>query len=94
MEEARAKKLAYLEELAAALEGSEVTADIASSISNPFLKVANRAIPALNERAYCRDAGDGSWAYAWQWGQLIGPVDDLEKALATITSVLRPAEEA
>ena len=94
MEEARAKKLAYLEQLATALDGSEVTADLASSISNPFLKLANRAVPALNERAYCREAGDGSLAYVWQWGQLIGPVDDLAKAVATIISVLRPAEEA
>lgn len=94
MEEARATKLAYLEQLATALEGSEVTTELASSISNPFLKVANRAVPSLNERAFCREAGDGSWAYAWQWGQLIASVDDLDKAVATITSVLRPAEEA
>jgi len=90
--EVRKQRLAHLECLAEKLTSNGFTAELASEISKPCLKVANASTPTLNERVLCERADNGSWSYWWPWQQPIGSVEDLELVINRIAIVLRSVE--
>jgi hypothetical protein len=90
--EAHEKELAYLTRLVSSPARRDVTAELVTKGSQPYLNVANTQTPRLNERVYCRRASDGSWCFWWPWRQPIGSADDLGAIVTKITAVLRSVE--
>jgi hypothetical protein len=89
-----AEQLAHLERLADELKRQGFRTELASTVSKPFLRVANADTPSLNERVLRQRADDGSWVFWWPWKQPIGSVDDLETVVGKIMAVLRSVDGA
>lgn len=85
----REQQLAYLKGLAEALTGNGLTAELAGTGAQPYLKVANADTPGLIKRVLCHQAGDGPWSF---WWPPIGSVDDLELVLSRIAVVVGSVE--
>jgi hypothetical protein len=83
---------AHLERLRAELNRHGLDAELAGHGARSFLRVANREMPTLNERVFCRPAKDESLCFWWPWRQPIGGVDELDAVVEKITAVLRSVE--
>jgi hypothetical protein len=85
-------EVSHLENLAAKLAQRNLTTQVIATGRRPYLRVASRDIPQLNERVFCDLGDDSTWRYLWPWRQPIGPVADIDAVIAKITAVLRPVE--
>jgi hypothetical protein len=90
----RATQLSHLGRLAAALAGSDVSAEVNATISRPYLRVAIVPTPAKCERVYCDRTDDAVWIFSWQWDEAIGSAWELPVVVAKIAAVLRIADSA
>ena len=90
----RATQLNHLGRLAAALAGSDVTAEVNATISRPYLRAALAATPATGERVYCDRTDDAVWTFSWQRDEAIGSAWELPAVAARIAAVLRAPDPA
>lgn len=90
--QSRSEEVAQLECLRDELNRHGLNARLVTRRNRPHLKVANQAMPELNERVLCRPGEDHGLCFWWPWGQPIGPVDDLDAVVGKIAAVLRPVE--
>jgi hypothetical protein len=90
----RATQLNHLGRLAAALAGSDVSAEVNATISRPYVCVAIAATPAMCERVYCDRTDDAVWTFSWQWDEAIGSAWELPAVVARIAAVLRATDPA
>ena len=87
-------QLNHLGRLAAALAGSDVSAEVNAAVSRPYLRVAIAAMPAGCERVYCDRTDDAAWTFSWQWDEAIGSAWELPAVVAKIAAVLRTPDPA
>lgn len=85
-------EIAHLERLQVELIRHGLDAHFVTRHNRSHLRVANRAIPELNERVLCWPAEDQGFCFWWPWKQPIGSVDDLDTVISKITAVLRSVE--
>jgi hypothetical protein len=90
----RATQLNHLGRLAAALAGSDASAEVNATTSRPYLRVTVAAMPAMCECVYCDRTDDGVWMFSWQWDEAIGSAWELPAVVAEIAAVLRTPDSA
>jgi len=90
----RATQLNHLGRLAAALAGSDGSAEVNATTSRPYLRVTVAATPAMCERVYCDRTDDGVWMFSWRWDEAIGSAWELPVAVAKIAAALRTPDSA
>jgi hypothetical protein len=90
----RATQLNHLRRLAAALADDNVTAEVNATISGPYLRVSNAAIPANWERVCCDRTDDAVWTFSWQRDEAIGSAWELPAVVARIAATLAATDSA
>lgn len=90
--QANSEEVAQLERLRDELNHHGLDAQLVTRRNGPYLKIANRATPELNERVLCWHAEDRTLCFWWPWGQPIGSVDDLDAVIGKVAAVLRSVE--
>lgn len=85
--------LKHLERLAVELTRQGLAATLVRR-SQPYVKVANLEIPAMNEKVLCAAAAGAGLCFWWPWRQPIGSVDELDAVVGKIVLVLRAVEDA
>ncbi len=87
------EEVAHLERLQVELIRNGLNTQLVTGHNRPYLKVANKTTPELNERVFCRPAADQTLCFWWPWRQPIGSVDDLDTVVGKIAAVLRSVGE-
>lgn len=83
----------YLRRLAAELNGrAPLQARVEETPEGAVVRAVNPEAGWIVERVSCRRRSPtgGEFCFWWEWGESIGPVDDVPRIAAAIANVLTP----